>query len=369
MKVGKIIASLVVSMSFVTVLNSCKSKTELVGTIGEPVDLGLSVHWADHNLGGVSMTDTGDSLTITIKGRRKVVDTAKRMWKKGWHAPTAAQMNELIDECDWRLCKEGGVEGYRVTGPNGNHIFLRRTVNGDIMDYWTSEVDKNHIPYVSFMYMNNRYAGVSYSENIEKKFIRPVIRNKHYRKIAKEDRVRDPVLLEEEKNRKEAQRNLNDAMNLISSRITSDGKSVNAEKRTSGSIGVCRLDTAMTVPFMQSTVDALDNVDYRLNNIADGVMYLSDANDVLTMRYSGLLAFVIVAESEDDGARYRIVYNNGKDFRTSYEKVSAGKECQSKVYYADKDCITNISLWSVGNKPVRLKRIRLFHSLSLNLNE
>lgn len=159
----------------------CRNRTELIGTVGNPVDLGLSVLWADHNLGGECVTNSGMSLTITTKGKKKVVDTAKYMCGGAWHSSTIAQMKELTEECDWRNTTKDGVEGFIVTGRNGNTIFLPR-YSGNGLDYWTSEIDKDHTPYIGFMYMNNKYVDMSFSMNNWRKHIRPVMRNKHYRK-------------------------------------------------------------------------------------------------------------------------------------------------------------------------------------------
>lgn len=47
--------------------------------------------------------------------------------------PETNQFQELYDECDWQWLKKkdapNGVAGYRVTGPNGNSIFLEANGN------------------------------------------------------------------------------------------------------------------------------------------------------------------------------------------------------------------------------------------------
>ena len=54
-------------------------------------------------------------------------------WGDGWRMPTRDEMEELYNECSWewewsRLIGPNGTNrsscGYRVTGPNGNSIFL-----------------------------------------------------------------------------------------------------------------------------------------------------------------------------------------------------------------------------------------------------
>lgn len=59
-----------------------------------------------------------DVAALTIVGTQ--YDAATKNWGAGWAMPTTAQLQELIDVCDWKY--EG--TGYVVTGPNGKSIFL-----------------------------------------------------------------------------------------------------------------------------------------------------------------------------------------------------------------------------------------------------
>ena len=38
--------------------------------------------------------------------------------------PTTAEFNELVNNCEWTWIEYNGVQGQKVTGPNGNSIFL-----------------------------------------------------------------------------------------------------------------------------------------------------------------------------------------------------------------------------------------------------
>ena len=38
--------------------------------------------------------------------------------------PTKWELEELEDKCTWTWTSQSGVKGYKVTGPNGNSIFL-----------------------------------------------------------------------------------------------------------------------------------------------------------------------------------------------------------------------------------------------------
>ena len=74
-------------------------------------------------------------------------DIAYVRWKGDWRMPTDAQFKELRDDCNWTKETRKGVVGYKVTGPNGNSIFLpcAGKYNGyDLLnkneegDYWCS---------------------------------------------------------------------------------------------------------------------------------------------------------------------------------------------------------------------------------------
>jgi len=41
-----------------------------------------------------------------------------------WRMPNSTQLSELMDNCSWKWTTQEGVTGFKVTGPNGNSIFL-----------------------------------------------------------------------------------------------------------------------------------------------------------------------------------------------------------------------------------------------------
>ena len=109
------------------------------------VDLGLSVKWATCNVGASKPEDYGnyyawgETSTKTeytednsktcgsIMGDISVnssYDAARANWGGLWRLPTKAEMKELINKCNWKWTTQNGVKGYKVTGPNGNSIFL-----------------------------------------------------------------------------------------------------------------------------------------------------------------------------------------------------------------------------------------------------
>ena len=113
----------------------------------EYVDLGLpsGLLWATCNVGASKPEDygnyyawgetttkssypEGNSKTYAksmgnIKGNSSY-DAARANWGGAWRMPTKAEMQELIDKCNWKWTTQNGINGYKVTGPNGNNIFL-----------------------------------------------------------------------------------------------------------------------------------------------------------------------------------------------------------------------------------------------------
>ena len=125
-------------------------KTAAASTTGsinghEWVDLGLSVKWATCNVGASSPSDYGgyyawgetrtkseyteDNSSTNgvnlgdISGNSRY-DAARANWGGTWRLPTEVEIWELIGSCTWTWTKQGGHNGYRVTGPNGSSIFL-----------------------------------------------------------------------------------------------------------------------------------------------------------------------------------------------------------------------------------------------------
>ena len=116
------------------------------------VDLGLSVNWATSNIGSRSVDPQwpGDLFawgeTVTrdhfdknyylvpiqdhyYEGKLSLLeqddDAAAALWGKDWRLPTKEEFQELIDKCKWEWTRENySYWGYKVTGPNGNSIFL-----------------------------------------------------------------------------------------------------------------------------------------------------------------------------------------------------------------------------------------------------
>ena len=144
---------------YVTISTSDKRHAATFLKIGAPipgpidesvaVDLGLSVKWAPFNVGSdcpnlqnwggfygygeptgnITTTDYGNVVTYwssnfgDYSGTK--YDIARIHWGHRWRTPRLAEVEELLSRCQWTLLQpERGPQGYLVTGPNGNSIFL-----------------------------------------------------------------------------------------------------------------------------------------------------------------------------------------------------------------------------------------------------
>lgn len=119
--------------------------------VGKAVDLGLSVLWASHNVGATRPEEYGgyyawgeteekekytdenykyyDRMTGEMADLGREIsgtkyDVAKMKWGDNWHMPTADEMLELTEQCEWTDTIYNGIKGKRVKGRNGNSIFL-----------------------------------------------------------------------------------------------------------------------------------------------------------------------------------------------------------------------------------------------------
>ena len=153
------------------------------------VDLGLSVKWATCNVGANNPKEVGDYFAwgeVVPKARynwdtykffdRNMEfltkyctrddygpiddkscldskdDAANLSWGGKWRMPTSSEIEELIGKCTWEGTSLDGIEGSKVTGPNGNSIFLPFSGsidNGDDLGYkefgwyWSSSLKED----------------------------------------------------------------------------------------------------------------------------------------------------------------------------------------------------------------------------------
>ncbi len=169
--VGCVLAIVIAVIVGIVLLRATPPKIIGTSTVGQVngykyVDLGLSVKWAAYNVGATSPSDYGNyyawgetrtksqysrdnSVTYgrkmgDISGKTRY-DAARACWGSPWRLPTKAEIDELIEECGWEWTMQGGHYGCKVTGPNGNSIFLPAAgIGGDYYlgqgggYYWSS---------------------------------------------------------------------------------------------------------------------------------------------------------------------------------------------------------------------------------------
>lgn len=144
----------------------------------DTVDLGLSVRWADRNMGAQRATDRGlligwGDTTLTnystklqyfpierpqedISGSQNY-DVASKKWDSEWRMPSEAELKELIDNCQWTWKENGDSVGYlgtsKVAGYETSSIFLPATgfrrgtqtaAEGAIGAYWSGTLSTDN---------------------------------------------------------------------------------------------------------------------------------------------------------------------------------------------------------------------------------
>ena len=160
------------------------------------VDLGLSVKWANCNIGANSPEEYGDYFawgetdpkstydwstykwcngssntqikyctnssygTIDNKTVLEATDDAATVnWGGAWRMPTDAEWTELREKCTWTWTTQNGVKGYKVTSKsNGKSIFLPAAgyregsllkYAGSYGNYWSSSL-RTDVPYLTY---------------------------------------------------------------------------------------------------------------------------------------------------------------------------------------------------------------------------
>lgn len=143
----------------------------------EAVDLGLTVRWAVFNIGATTPEGYGDffawgettakdsyseaTYTHYDAGAYRHIganicgtqyDAARQAWGGLWRLPTRSEVADLMSKCTWQAETLNGVSGYRVTGTNGQSIFLpaagymegsEQKEQGTGGFYWTGNVNRS----------------------------------------------------------------------------------------------------------------------------------------------------------------------------------------------------------------------------------
>ena len=186
-------------------------------TAGTAIDLGLSVKWASCNVGATAPEEYGgyyawgeteekrdyswknykysngdpmtdDSGIGELENSDDDVATVK--WGGSWRMPTTEEQDELRYNCTWTGAVLNGVNGYRVTGPNGNSIFLPAAGycdgtevygQGSYGGYWSKSFyrmfsgSKINYAYGLFFNINNGdYTKGNHGDSFNGRTVRPV---------------------------------------------------------------------------------------------------------------------------------------------------------------------------------------------------
>lgn len=80
----------------------------------------VNYNWDTYSYG--TSSDNVDYIGSDIAGTE--YDAATANWGAPWRMPTKEQCEELKDHCRWEWTSQNGIYGQKVTGPNGDIIFL-----------------------------------------------------------------------------------------------------------------------------------------------------------------------------------------------------------------------------------------------------
>ena len=190
----------------------------------EWVDLGLSVKWATCNVGASKPEEYGDYFAwgeteskanytlknykwyskdpdrsynpinkyntdahsgVIVDGKTTLElsdDAAHANWGGSWRMPTHEEQRELCVYCTWTETNQNGVYGYKVTGINGNSIFLPcagfinenviNTTNG--MYYWSNSLEPEQ-PYWA-RYLMEPWAGAAQYSQRQARYVGLTVR-------------------------------------------------------------------------------------------------------------------------------------------------------------------------------------------------
>ena len=191
------------------------------------VDLGLSVKWATCNVGANKPGEYGDyfawgetspkdkdkynynnvkyylgksssndsmfskyctdSKYGTVDNRtclERSDDAARWQWGGSWRMPTGEEFKELLEQCQWSWTKKDDHKCYKVTGPNGNSIFLPAagyrcgsSLNdaGKLGGYWSSSLYTSNSSSAYGLYFLSGSHGVGGDDRSLGQSVRPVI--------------------------------------------------------------------------------------------------------------------------------------------------------------------------------------------------
>lgn len=151
-----------------------------------PQEYGLYFSWGNtvehaqgsgYNFDSTTYSSTSGSRLSTSIVAGSSNDAARVNMGSCWQMPTKTQYEELMNSCTWTWTTMSGVNGYKVSGTNGNSIFLPASGyyygtslydSGSIGYYWSTEYHSSSDAYYQYfssssksMYHSNRFCGQS----------------------------------------------------------------------------------------------------------------------------------------------------------------------------------------------------------------
>lgn len=173
--------------------------TSFDSSIIEAVDLGLSVKWANINIGATHPEEVGGKFywggteavdneyqadwhdfSLTKMKNQGYIDNnnnlcsahdaATQIWSSRWRMPTKDEFQELIKKCSWKRTTKNGNNVFLITGPNNNVIYLPYTYS---TCYWTSTCNTTSSYYLE-TYYSSFNPEIYYAPRSDIMFIRPV---------------------------------------------------------------------------------------------------------------------------------------------------------------------------------------------------
>ena len=124
-----------------------------------------------------------NGFTDTLTELEPEDDAAYLNWGIKWRMPTDAQWTEIRTECTWSWTKQNGVNGYLVTGPNDNSIFVPAagSRNSDSLSnagsygyYWSHSLYTYYPFYAHGVCFNSGTVGRYYGDRFYGFSVRPV---------------------------------------------------------------------------------------------------------------------------------------------------------------------------------------------------
>ena len=301
------------------------------------VDLGLpsGILWASCNIGASSPSEIGDyfawgekeskdaygwetyrlcrgsynSIFKYTKTDGKSVlesqdDVATSMLGREWRIPTKEDMEELVEECEWKWTRENGHLGWKVIGPNDNYIFLpasgaassyRIAGVNELGRYWTATRDDSDYSAYNLRFKDGIDTIVVVDDTrFYGRTIRPVIGQPVKREVKK-------VQNEEEQEKLPYPLKRLTLATLLKNRMSSDSVSPTSYIRTI--LGILEIDRENVENFSSDDYMTIFNAFVKVDALIPTQLGLSanGTREAVTSRLAGLLA---QSECKKNNANY-----------------------------------------------------------------